>query len=166
MYEDGKRAPVYGEPRDEGAELDGREEVDLEHGDGVRADGLVPESVDPQLGDWRGCPSVTRRTCRAGLGESMSLTFPPDSLPQLMRILGLRLVVLEMVDVDITSRSPSGSSPARQIGHKVKTYNPPLRPLSRGGGNLSYEPLKPSRSGLTRLFPSAFFSSESGGAFS
>ena len=51
VHEDGQRAPVNGEPWDEGAELDRREEVDLEHRDGVRADGLVPEFVDPQLGD-------------------------------------------------------------------------------------------------------------------
>lgn len=40
------------QPRDEGAELGGGEEVDFEHGDGVRADGAVEEGVDAEFGDW------------------------------------------------------------------------------------------------------------------
>lgn len=77
MYENGKRAPVDGEPRDEGAELRRREEVDLEHGDGVRADGLVPEPIDPQLGDCHGCPLVSRSTSQASPKTGVSITYIP-----------------------------------------------------------------------------------------
>jgi hypothetical protein len=47
-----ERATVDDEPGDEGSELCGREDVDLEHGDRVRPDRLIPEFVDAQLGDW------------------------------------------------------------------------------------------------------------------
>jgi hypothetical protein len=54
-----ERATVDYEPGDEGPELCGREDVDLKHGDRVRPDGLVPELVDAQFGDWE----VVRQVC-------------------------------------------------------------------------------------------------------
>ena len=44
-------APPDDQPGDEGAELRGREEVHLEHGVWVGADGFLPEAVDAELGD-------------------------------------------------------------------------------------------------------------------
>lgn len=58
--QDTERAAVDDEPGNEGAELRRREDVHLEHGDRVWADGLLPEPVDAQLGDYRGT-SATRR---------------------------------------------------------------------------------------------------------
>lgn len=51
MDQGAERAAVDDQPGHEGAELRGREEADLEHGDGVRPDGLLPERVDAELGD-------------------------------------------------------------------------------------------------------------------
>lgn len=58
MDQDTERAAVDDEPGDEGAELCRREDVHLKHGDWVRADGLLPELVDAQLGDYRGTSAV------------------------------------------------------------------------------------------------------------
>lgn len=52
MDQRAQRAPIDDQPRDEGAELRGREEVHFEHGDGVWADGFVEEGVDAEFGDW------------------------------------------------------------------------------------------------------------------
>jgi len=62
--------------------LRGREEVHFEHGDGVRADGLVPECVDAEFGE-----------------------FETDSRPEFFGELELLGVGLEVVDVYIKSSS-------------------------------------------------------------
>lgn len=51
MHQRAQRAPVDHQPGDEGAKLRGREEVDLEHGDGVWADGFVPDAVGAEFRD-------------------------------------------------------------------------------------------------------------------
>lgn len=51
MDESGQRTPVNHQPRDESTELFGGEEVYLEHADGVRANGAVPDGVDAEFGD-------------------------------------------------------------------------------------------------------------------
>lgn len=56
MDQGAERATVDDEPRDEGPELCRREDVDLEHGDRVRSNGLVPELIDAQ---FRDCVSGT-----------------------------------------------------------------------------------------------------------
>lgn len=47
-----QRASVYNKPGYEGAELGGREEVHLEHGDWVWTDRFIPEGVDAEFGDF------------------------------------------------------------------------------------------------------------------
>ena len=47
----GQGAAPNGQPCDERAKLSRREDVDLKHGHGVRADGAIPEAVDAQLGN-------------------------------------------------------------------------------------------------------------------
>lgn len=51
MHERTQGPAVYHQPRNEGAELRGREEVHFEHCYWVRADGSLPESVDAEFGD-------------------------------------------------------------------------------------------------------------------
>lgn len=58
VHERAQRAAVDHQPGDERAELRGREEVHLEHGYGVRPDGLLPEGVDAEFGDCRGVVST------------------------------------------------------------------------------------------------------------
>jgi hypothetical protein len=41
------------EPGNESSELRGREEVYFEHGNGMRPNGLFPETVDAKFGDCR-----------------------------------------------------------------------------------------------------------------
>lgn len=79
MHQHRQRASPDGQPGDEGAELGGREQVHLEHGDRVGANGAVPEGVDAQLGE-----------------------LAPDALPELAGVAGLDGVGLEVVDVHIT----------------------------------------------------------------
>jgi len=66
------------QPGDEGAKLRGGKQIHLEHGDGVRPHGLVPEGVDAQLGE-----------------------LAADSLPELPRVGRLVGVGLVVVDVDV-----------------------------------------------------------------
>jgi hypothetical protein len=49
-----KRTSVYHEPRDERAELGGREQIHFEHADRVWADGPVENLVDAEFGDCVG----------------------------------------------------------------------------------------------------------------
>lgn len=46
MNQHAQRSPMDNQPRDERTKLRRCEDVDLEHGDGVWADGLVEEGVD------------------------------------------------------------------------------------------------------------------------
>lgn len=61
MQQRAQRAPPDHQPRDERAELLGREEVDLEHARVVRADRAVPELVDAEFGDCVGEGGVSER---------------------------------------------------------------------------------------------------------
>lgn len=47
-------APVNDQPGNKSSELCWGEHVYFEHGDGVRADRLVEEFINAQLGDWKG----------------------------------------------------------------------------------------------------------------
>lgn len=47
-------APIDHQPWDESAKLSWRKEVDFEHGNGMRTDWLIPNSVYAQLGDCGG----------------------------------------------------------------------------------------------------------------
>lgn len=51
VHERAQRAPVDDEPGDEGAELRGREDVDLEHSDWMRTEGFFEEWVGAEFGD-------------------------------------------------------------------------------------------------------------------
>ena len=44
-------APMDHQPGDEGTKLCRSEQINFEHGDGVRADGTVEEGVDSEFGD-------------------------------------------------------------------------------------------------------------------
>ena len=110
MHQGRQRAAPDDEPRHEGAELRGRQDVDLEHGDGVWADGLVPVPVDAELGE-----------------------FEADARPEVLGVLDLSWVCLVMVDVDVAGRVSVGSGGRGRGG----TDKPPRMPLSRGSGNAS-----------------------------
>ena len=51
MDQDTEWAPVDDEPGDEGAELRRSEKVHFKHGDWVRPDRLLPQSIDAQFWD-------------------------------------------------------------------------------------------------------------------
>lgn len=101
-----QRAAVDDQPRDERAELLGREQVDLEHGRHVRADRLVPDLVDAELGDWGGglagglcsfCVFFFFSSGELGYGR----TFSSYALPELGGELELGCVGLVEVDVHV-----------------------------------------------------------------
>lgn len=51
MHQGAQRPAIDHQPRDERSELCGREQVDLEHSDGVWADGTIEECVDAEFGN-------------------------------------------------------------------------------------------------------------------
>lgn len=79
MHQRRQRAAPDRQPGNEGSELCRSEEVDLEHGHGVRADGLVPYLVDAELGE-----------------------LAADALPELVGVEGLGGILGEVVYVDVT----------------------------------------------------------------
>ena len=47
-----QRASMDHEPGDEGAELQRREDVDFEHAHRVRSDGVMPDAIDAEFGEF------------------------------------------------------------------------------------------------------------------
>lgn len=60
MHQGTQRPAINHQPWDKRPELRGREQVDLEHGDGMRADGAIEERVDAEFGDFVSCQYKVR----------------------------------------------------------------------------------------------------------
>lgn len=65
MYQGAERTAMDHQPWDESAKLGGGEEVDFEHGDGMRAYGAVEEGVYAEFGD---CHSQSMDGWLVGVG--------------------------------------------------------------------------------------------------
>jgi len=134
MNQHRQRSSPYRQPGNKRPKLRGSKNIHLEHGNGVRADGSVPEGVDAQFRE-----------------------LAADALPELAGVLGLGEIGLVMVDVNITVNVREITLYLWHMGEGlVGTNNPPRLPLSSGSTNLSYAGLSTPVWGFWKLLPSSF----------
>src|SRR5690242_4719933 len=88
MDESGQRTSVDHQPRDEGAKLLRREQIDFKHADRMRAKRSIPNFVDPELGNYGRCQ---HSMC---MMQEVAFAFSPYTFPKLsyeLQLLWLRL---------------------------------------------------------------------------
>lgn len=112
MNESGQRTSVDHQPRDEGAKLLRREQIDFKHADWMRAKRSIPNLINSEFGDYGSCQ---HSMC---MMQEVAFTFSPYTFPKLSCERQLLWLRLQKVDVN-ASYCQSCSSTRSSYGDRV-----------------------------------------------